>query len=263
MRRPDAVGWPGRLRLVALGALTAATAGVRVRGAQGADARPPPALTLDPGERSRTCPAGRMTTRARALAAFQRSLRALGQAGGRQERRRRAQARRHGRRLAARLRRGSSGRRPRQLPPAASSRPRSARSRSPTGLSRTACSPATTSRCCKGSRVRTAAIATRSTGARPIWSASTWASSIPSCRGGASPAGCEQGKLVPYADRAAIDRGALAGRELELLWVDDPVDRFFLEIQGSGQVKLPDGGDHPGRLRGPERAAPTARSART
>ena len=51
----------------------------------------------------------------------------------------------------------------------------------------------------------------------------------------------EKGRLVPYADRAAIDRGALSGRELELLWVDDPVDRFFLEIQGSGQVRLPDG----------------------
>jgi membrane-bound lytic murein transglycosylase A len=51
----------------------------------------------------------------------------------------------------------------------------------------------------------------------------------------------EQGRLVPYADRATIDRGALSGRDLELLWVDDPVDRFFLQIQGSGQVRLPDG----------------------
>jgi membrane-bound lytic murein transglycosylase A len=51
----------------------------------------------------------------------------------------------------------------------------------------------------------------------------------------------QDGRLVPYADRAAIDRGALAGRGLELIWVDDPVDRFFLEIQGSGQVRLPDG----------------------
>ena len=51
----------------------------------------------------------------------------------------------------------------------------------------------------------------------------------------------EKGRLVPYADRAAIDRGALAGRQLEFLWVDDPVDRFFLEIQGSGQVRLPSG----------------------
>jgi membrane-bound lytic murein transglycosylase A len=52
----------------------------------------------------------------------------------------------------------------------------------------------------------------------------------------------ERGRLVPYADRAAIERGALAGRGLELLWVDDPVLSFFLEIQGSGQVRLPDGG---------------------
>jgi membrane-bound lytic murein transglycosylase A len=51
----------------------------------------------------------------------------------------------------------------------------------------------------------------------------------------------EKGRLVPYADRAAIEAGALSGRQLELLWVDDPVDRFFLEIQGSGQVRLPDG----------------------
>ena len=42
-------------------------------------------------------------------------------------------------------------------------------------------------------------------------------------------------------DRAAIDRGALAGRGLELLWLQDPIEAFFLEIQGSGRVALPDG----------------------
>lgn len=42
-------------------------------------------------------------------------------------------------------------------------------------------------------------------------------------------------------DRAAIAAGALAGRGLELLWVDSPVDAFFLHIQGSGRVRLPDG----------------------
>ena len=51
----------------------------------------------------------------------------------------------------------------------------------------------------------------------------------------------EGGKLVPYADRAAIDAGALEGRDLELLWVDDPVALFFLHIQGSGQVQLASG----------------------
>ena len=41
--------------------------------------------------------------------------------------------------------------------------------------------------------------------------------------------------------RAAIEAGALAGRDLELLYVDDPVDLFFLHIQGSGRVLLDDG----------------------
>jgi membrane-bound lytic murein transglycosylase A len=41
--------------------------------------------------------------------------------------------------------------------------------------------------------------------------------------------------------RAEIEDGALAGKGLELVWIDDPVDAFFLEIQGSGRVTLPDG----------------------
>lgn len=47
--------------------------------------------------------------------------------------------------------------------------------------------------------------------------------------------------LIPYLDRAAIDGGALAGRGLEMLWVADPYEAFFLHIQGSGRVRLPDG----------------------
>ncbi len=50
-----------------------------------------------------------------------------------------------------------------------------------------------------------------------------------------------QGKLKPYDDRAAIEKGALKDRGLELIWVDDPVDSFFLQIQGSGRVTLEDG----------------------
>jgi membrane-bound lytic murein transglycosylase A len=49
------------------------------------------------------------------------------------------------------------------------------------------------------------------------------------------------GRLRPMEDRAAIAAGALDGRGLELVWVDDPVDAFFLHIQGSGRVAL-DGG---------------------
>lgn len=42
--------------------------------------------------------------------------------------------------------------------------------------------------------------------------------------------------------RAEIEDGALAGQGLELCWVEDPVDAFFLEIQGSGLVRLHEGG---------------------
>jgi membrane-bound lytic murein transglycosylase A len=49
-------------------------------------------------------------------------------------------------------------------------------------------------------------------------------------------------KLVPY-----FSRGEWAGEEARregqaLLWMDDPIDLFFLQIQGSGQVELADGG---------------------
>lgn len=53
----------------------------------------------------------------------------------------------------------------------------------------------------------------------------------------------EKGSLVPFADRKAIDEGALAGRKLEIVWVDDPVEAFFLQIQGSGRVELAEGGE--------------------
>jgi membrane-bound lytic murein transglycosylase A len=42
--------------------------------------------------------------------------------------------------------------------------------------------------------------------------------------------------------RAQIEDGVLANRGLELLWVDDPIDAFFLQIQGSGRVRLDGGG---------------------
>jgi len=47
--------------------------------------------------------------------------------------------------------------------------------------------------------------------------------------------------LEPYPSRADIEGGALGGRGLELVWVDDPVDAFFLHIQGSGRIELADG----------------------
>jgi membrane-bound lytic murein transglycosylase A len=47
--------------------------------------------------------------------------------------------------------------------------------------------------------------------------------------------------FAPYYSRADIEAGALDGHGLELLWLDDPIDKFFLQIQGSGQVRLDDG----------------------
>lgn len=52
----------------------------------------------------------------------------------------------------------------------------------------------------------------------------------------------EKGALVPYHDRGAIEDGALAGRGLEIAWAADAVEFFFLQIQGSGRLRLPDGG---------------------
>lgn len=44
-----------------------------------------------------------------------------------------------------------------------------------------------------------------------------------------------------WHDRATIERGVLRGRGLEIAWLDDPVEAFFLQIQGSGRIRLPDG----------------------
>lgn len=49
------------------------------------------------------------------------------------------------------------------------------------------------------------------------------------------------GNCVLYYTRAEIEDGALAGKGLELAWAKDPVDLFFLEIQGSGRIRFPDG----------------------
>jgi membrane-bound lytic murein transglycosylase A len=48
--------------------------------------------------------------------------------------------------------------------------------------------------------------------------------------------------FVPYDDRSQIVDGALSGRGLELAWAADPVEFFFLQVQGSGRLRLPDGG---------------------
>ena len=44
-----------------------------------------------------------------------------------------------------------------------------------------------------------------------------------------------------YHSRAIIDGGILAGRGLELAWLDDPIDVYFLQVQGSGRIRMTDG----------------------
>jgi membrane-bound lytic murein transglycosylase A len=52
----------------------------------------------------------------------------------------------------------------------------------------------------------------------------------------------QDGKLIPYYSRTEIDhQGALRGRGYEIAWTKDPVDIFFLQIQGSGILRFPDG----------------------
>lgn len=55
----------------------------------------------------------------------------------------------------------------------------------------------------------------------------------------AVPSDLRQG--TPYLSRAEIDQGALNGRGLELMYLSDPVMRYFLQVQGSGIVRMNDG----------------------
>lgn len=48
-------------------------------------------------------------------------------------------------------------------------------------------------------------------------------------------------RVVPYYDRSEIDHGKAPLQGRELFWVDNAVDLFFLQIQGSGRIELPGG----------------------
>jgi len=51
----------------------------------------------------------------------------------------------------------------------------------------------------------------------------------------------ENGRFVPYYTRNDIEDGVLMGKGLEIAWAADPVEFFFLQIQGSGRLRAPDG----------------------
>ncbi len=63
----------------------------------------------------------------------------------------------------------------------------------------------------------------------------------PSLKGERIAGKVEGSRLVPFASRGEIVSGALQGRGLEIMYLRDPVDAFFLQIQGSGLVRQPDG----------------------
>ena len=71
-----------------------------------------------------------------------------------------------------------------------------------------------------------------------------WPADIPeSERTGTQPRGRvnEAGEFVRYYTRAEIEDGALEGRGLEIAWAKDPIELFFLQIQGSGRLRMDDG----------------------
>lgn len=51
----------------------------------------------------------------------------------------------------------------------------------------------------------------------------------------------ENGRFVPYYTRAEINAGALNGKAPVLAYADDPVELFFMQVQGSGRLQTPDG----------------------
>lgn len=50
-----------------------------------------------------------------------------------------------------------------------------------------------------------------------------------------------EGGIVEYFDRAAIETGAIDGRAKALAWLADPVDAFFIHVQGAARLVMPDG----------------------
>lgn len=73
------------------------------------------------------------------------------------------------------------------------------------------------------------------------WAAGVAAPAFPPCKRVTRRGRMVDGVFAPYFDRAAIEDGALAGRGLELAYAADPVELFFLQVQGSGRLRLPDG----------------------
>jgi len=71
-----------------------------------------------------------------------------------------------------------------------------------------------------------------------------WPADTPAAeRTGRAPLGRydRSGNFVPYFERAEIEEGALEGRVPVIAWAADPVEFFFLQIQGSGRIRTETG----------------------
>jgi len=52
----------------------------------------------------------------------------------------------------------------------------------------------------------------------------------------------EKGQVKPYYERGDVDvHRVLAGRGLEIAWAKDPIDVFYMQVEGAGRLRLPDG----------------------
>lgn len=71
-----------------------------------------------------------------------------------------------------------------------------------------------------------------------------WPDDVPQAeRTGRPPLGRydERGRFVLYYERAEIENGVLEGKVPVIAWAADPVEFFFLQIQGSGRLRTPEG----------------------
>ncbi|MEF2231353.1 MAG: MltA domain-containing protein [Pseudodesulfovibrio sp.] len=51
-----------------------------------------------------------------------------------------------------------------------------------------------------------------------------------------------RGRVRPYFERRDVDvQGVLTGKGLEIAWARDPVDVFYMQVEGCGRLRLPDG----------------------
>ena len=90
-----------------------------------------------------------------------------------------------------------------------------------------------------GSRTRSARYAQPVLGVPPDLLTIELADVLPELKGMRLRGRLQGNKVVPYYARAEISAHPAGNRAL--LWVDDAIELFFLQIQGSGRVKLPDG----------------------